>query len=183
VRAKLRAYAALPAIVALGALVLGAAPAAADGKDKRKLRLVATESQFEFLDLGAPGPSLGDEFVFSEVLSRRGRDVGTSGGVCTATEVMPPYDVITFHCVATLSLTRRGQITLQGLVEIQGEEDPGPFTVAITGGTGDFRSACGEAKIRDVSETRSVYKLRFDNCINKDRRDKKKHRRKRRHDR
>ena len=63
--------------------------------------------------------------MFSEVLRERGREVGTSGGVCTVTEAVPPYTVAAFHCVATLSL-RRGQITLQGLVEIQGEDDPGP---------------------------------------------------------
>jgi hypothetical protein len=160
-RTKFAVHAAVWAIVALGVLVFGSAIAEAHGKGKRTLRLVATEIQSEFLDLGAPGPSLGDEFVFSETLSRRGRDVGESGGVCTATEVVPPYDVITFHCVATLSL-RRGQITLQGLVEVQGEEDPGPFTVAITGGTGAFRGAGGEARIRDVNETTTIYKLRFD---------------------
>lgn len=158
--------AAVAAIVTLGALVLSSGTAVADGKGKDKhkgetLRLVATELQSEFLDLGTPGPSLGDEIVFSEVLFHRGREVGTSGGVCVATEVVPPYTSITFHCVATLSL-RRGQITLQGLVEIMGEDDPGPFTVAITGGTGAFRGAGGEAVIRFVSETRAIYRLFFD---------------------
>ena len=159
-RTKFALYAAVLAIAALGVLVSSSA-AAADHKGKRTLRIVAVENQFEFLDLGTPGPSLGDQFVFSEVLFRRGREAGVSGGACTATEVTPPYDVLTFHCVATLSL-RRGQITLQGLIEVQGEDDPGPWTVAITGGTGAFRSAGGEAVIRGVSPRRTVYKLRLD---------------------
>ena len=166
-RTKFAVHAAVvPAIVALAVLVFGSAIAQAHGKGHRTLRLVATEIQSDFLDLGAPGPSLGDEFVFSETLSRHGRDVGESGGVCTATQVTPPYDVITFHCVATLRLAR-GQITLQGLIEVQGEDDPGPFTVAITGGTGKFRCACGEARIRNISETMSIYKLRIDFCNKK----------------
>jgi len=165
VRTKLRLYSAVFAIVALGLLVAGTADAAAHGKGKQTLRLVANQTQFEFLDLGTPGPSLGDEFVFSETLFRNGHEVGTSGGVCTATSVTPPYDVLTFHCVATLSL-RRGQITLQGLIEIQGEDDPGPFTVAITGGTGAFVGAGGEAVIFRTSSTRSIYKLRFDSRHN-----------------
>jgi hypothetical protein len=86
------------------------------------------------------------------------------------TEATAPYDVLTLHCVATLKL-RRGQITLQGLIEVQGEDDPGPFTVAITGGTGKFRGAGGQARIREISDTQSVYKLRFDSHK------KKKHRR------
>jgi hypothetical protein len=161
VRINLRLHAVVVAIVALGVLVSGTGVANADRDSKRALKLVAIELQSEFLDLGTTGPSLGDEFVFSQALFDRGREVGMSGGVCTVTHAVPPYDVLTFHCVATLSL-RRGQITLQGLVEVQGEDDPGPFTVAITGGTGAFRGAGGEAVIRDVSPTRTIYKLRFD---------------------
>jgi hypothetical protein len=148
------------AFVALGVLVFGASGASAGGKGKQTLRVVGTTTQSEFLDLGAPGPSLGDEFVFSETLSRRGHDVGTAGGVCTAVEVTPPYDVTTFHCVATLDLAR-GQITLQGLVEFQSTGVMEPFTVAITGGTGAFFGAGGEARIVPISEEREIYKLHF----------------------
>jgi hypothetical protein len=161
VRTKCRLYSAVLAIVVLGVLMTGPAVATADGKGKRVLRIVATETQFEFLDLGTPGPSLGDELVFSERLSRRGRPVGVSGVVCTATQVEPPYDDLMFHCVGTLKL-RRGQITLQGLIEVQGEDDPGPFTVAITGGTGKYRGASGEARLRPRGEGELVYKLSFD---------------------
>jgi hypothetical protein len=161
VRINLRLYSAVLAIVALGVLVSGTGVANAHGDGKKSLKLVATELQFEFIDVGAPGPSLGDQIVFSESLAKRGRDVGMSGVVCTVTHTVPPYDVVTFHCVATLNLSR-GQITLQGLIEVQGEDDPGPFTVAITGGTGAFRGAGGEAVVRDVSATMSVYKLRLD---------------------
>jgi len=160
VRTKRRLYAGMLAIVVLGVLVSGPSVATANAKGKRVLRIVATEMQFEFLDLGTPGPSLGDELVFSERLSRHGRSVGVSGVVCTATQVEPPYDDLMFHCVATLKL-KQGQITLQGLIEVQGEDDPGPFTVAITGGTGRYKGADGKAVIRDVSPTKSVYKLRF----------------------
>ena len=175
-RSKHAVHAAVVAIIAVAVLVFGSASAAADGKGKRDrdtLRLVATEFQSEFLDLGDPGPSLGDEIVFSEVLRERGREVGMSGGVCVVTEAVAPYSTLTYHCVATLSL-RRGQITLQGLVEFQGEDDMTPFTLAITGGTGAYRGADGEARIRRVSDTRFVYKLRFDSH------DKKKHKKKKR---
>jgi hypothetical protein len=148
----------LTALATLACGLLVAAPADAHGTSKRSLRIVGTIIQQEFLDMGAPGPSLGDELVFSERLSRHGRDVGTSGVVCVATQVTPPYDVTDFHCVGTLRL-RRGQITLQGLIEVQGETDMGPFTVAITGGTGAYEGAGGTAVVRDVSETRAIYRL------------------------
>jgi hypothetical protein len=158
-RSKCRLYAAVLSIVVLGVLVLPAV-ATSHGKGKRPLRIVATEIQSEFLDLGTPGPSLGDELVFSERLTRRGREVGVSGVVCTTTQVVPPYEVTMFHCVGTLRL-KRGQITLQGLIEVQGEDDPGPFRVAITGGTGAYTGAGGTAVVREVSPNTSVYKLRF----------------------
>ena len=160
-RIKLKVYPAVLAIAALGVFLFATGVASAHGGGKQTLRLVATELQSEFLDLGATGPSLGDELVFSESLEQHGRDVGMSGAVCTVTHAVAPYDVLTYHCVGTLSL-RRGQITLQGLIEVQSEDDPGPFTVAITGGTGRYRGAGGEATVRDVSATRTVYKLRFD---------------------
>jgi hypothetical protein len=131
----------------------------ADGKGKRTLRVVATEVQEEFVDVGAPGPSMGDMVVFSEVLSVRGREVGMSGGVCTVTEAIPPYTTLTLHCVATLSL-RTGQITLQGLIEVQTMEDFSSNTVAITGGTGRYAGAGGEARVIQRDD-RVVYKLRF----------------------
>jgi hypothetical protein len=149
-------------MVVLGMLVSAVPIAHASGqRDKTDtLRIVAVEIQSEFLDLGTPGPSLGDELVFSETLFKNKREVGTSGVVCTVVQAIPPYDVLTFHCVGTLSL-RGGQITLQGLIEVQGEDDPGPFVVAITGGTGKYRGAGGEAKVRDVGEV-TIYKLRLD---------------------
>ena len=84
-----------------------------------------------------------------------------SGVVCTITRTTPPYDVTWFDCVGTLRL-ERGQITLQGLIQVQGENDPRPFKVAVTGGTGAYRSAGGVAVVRDVSETTSIHKLRLD---------------------
>ena len=162
-RTKFGIHAAVLAIVALGVLMLGSTAAMAHGNHKQPLRLVGTVIQTDDIDVGDPGPSLGDELVYSETLSRRGREVGESGVVCTIVQITPPYDVFTFHCVGTLSL-RDGQITLQGLVEVQGEDDRGPWTVAITGGTGAYRGASGEARVRQRNDTTTIYKLRFDSA-------------------
>jgi hypothetical protein len=83
-----------------------------------------------------------------------------SGVVCTVTHAMAPYDVLTYNCVGTLSL-RRGQITAQGLLEVQGEDDTGPWTVAITGGTGAYRGASGEIRVRGT-DAGNNYTVRFD---------------------
>ena len=140
-RTKFGIHAAVLAIVALGVLMLGSTAAMAHGKNQHPLRLVGTVIQTDDIDVGDPGPSLGDELVYSETLSRRGREVGESGVVCTIV-----------------------QITLQGLVEVQGEDDRGPWTVAITGGTGAYRGASGEARVRQRNDTTTIYKLRFDSA-------------------
>lgn len=170
-RSNLAARSALAVMIALGVLMLAAAPAAAHKGKRDTLRVVAEQTAFEVIDLGTPGPSLGDEFVFSEELFIRGREAGMGGGVCVIVETAPPYTVSTYHCVATFWL-HRGQITFQGLLEIQGEGDMGPWTVAITGGTGKYRGASGEARIRARDDTTLVYRLKFDSHKKK----KKKHR-------
>lgn len=175
--AKHTLHAGALALAVTGVLVWGAAAAAAHPKERDDpLRVGAREVQTQFLDLGAPGPTLGDQTVFSERLSLRGREAGTSGGVCTVTGATPPYRVLTAQCVVSLSL-RRGQITLQGLIETQGPTDPGPFRLAITGGTGAYSGAEGTARFRRVTRRRGVYTLR----IETDGEDRGGHHRKRRH--
>ena len=61
-----------------------------------------------------------------------------------------------FQCLATLSLPE-GQLTAQGLTTLN--ESGQPFTLAITGGTGAYRTAHGQIRIAPVSETESHYTL------------------------
>lgn len=157
-RTKLRLFSATIAIVALGVTASPAA-ATANGKGRHTLRLVATEIQSHYVDVGSPGPSLGDQAMSFDSVARKRRQVGVHAVVCTVVHVTSGG--VTFQCVGTFSL-RRGQITLQGLVEIQGEDDRGPWTGAITGGTGAYRGARGEAVTRGVNDTTSSYELRLD---------------------
>jgi hypothetical protein len=151
-----------PAVVAVVALAVlaAAAPAAGGGKGKT-LRLVAIQKQQQFIDLAPTGPSLGDQLVFSDSVYRDRREVGTDGVVCSITQVVPPYTVATYQCVATIRL-RTGMITVQGLNEFQGPGDPGPFRLAITGGTGAYSGASGEEVVRYDKAGKGYYTLRFD---------------------
>jgi hypothetical protein len=64
--------------------------------------------------------------------------------------------------VATASLPQ-GQITVQGLIDFT---DPGPFTLAITGGTGAYRTARGEVEVTE--ESPEVDRIRFKLILNGD---------------
>jgi hypothetical protein len=112
----------------------------------RVLRVTLTNTQEGDFDLGAKGPSVGDRFsVFGDVI-RNGKRVGTGGLECVTLLYKPgpdpagPPAAATDQCWATLALPE-GQITVQGLVNRTGSV---PITIAVTGGTGAYRTAHGE---------------------------------------
>jgi hypothetical protein len=163
-RRRRRYIVAAMAVLAIAASAVSWAPAMADRNGKQTLRLVAHQTHYDFLDLGAAGYSLGDQLAFGETFSKRGDSVGRSGVACTVTAFeAPPSDVVTVNCVGTLKL-KDGQVNLQGLLELDGLDDPGPFRVAITGGTGRYRGAGGEAVAWQPNppENRYIYELRLD---------------------
>ena len=62
-----------------------------------------------------------------------------------------------FQCLATLALPE-GQLTAQGLATLT-EAGGQPVTLAITGGTGAYRTAHGQLRVVQVSETQGRYTL------------------------
>jgi hypothetical protein len=142
----------LVAIVVLAVTVLGGTLARASSAGTLVVELLAVHTQFADLDLGAAGPSQGDQVIFADDLSSRGERVGTNGGVCTAVAGTPT--ATTLQCVVTLSLPQ-GQVAAQGLVTFH-HGDEGPASViAVTGGTGAFRAAHGELRLQTIDNLRT----------------------------
>ncbi len=92
------------------------------------------------VDLGAPGPSVGDRLVFAADAYRGNRRVGVGAGECINVRHRPGDSQLD-HCVGVLSLPQ-GQITVQWLVDRI--RDPRPTKVALTGGTGAYHAVHGE---------------------------------------
>jgi hypothetical protein len=149
---SLAAAAALVLVVASVTLASASASSpdthASDKKSTQVIHLVAKTVQDAFLDLGEPGDSLGDQNVFSEDLFRDGKKVGHTGVLCTLVRLVPRVSA-TAQCVGTASLPG-GQITVQGLLTFT--DGPGSFVLAITGGTGAYKTAHGQAKVVEVSD-------------------------------
>jgi type II secretory pathway pseudopilin PulG len=128
----------------------------ASAKDLNAQRLVFLTHtvQQAYIDVGAQGPSLGDYQVFSHELFKDSRKVGTDGGTCTVTNVPTPGTSggTTSQCLVT-SWLPKGQITTLGLVTFPAQGLPEPFTVAITGGTGAYRTARGVLTVTFLSAT------------------------------
>ncbi|MGH8906659.1 MAG: allene oxide cyclase barrel-like domain-containing protein [Egibacteraceae bacterium] len=113
------------------------AAAATDGFEVRSTTVQSTD-----IDVDGDGKfSQGDKFIFADVLTVNGKEIGTAGGVCVATRVKSDKDY-TNQCVVTYHLPK-GQITAQALIDAE-DYEKGEFKDAITGGTDAYKNAGGE---------------------------------------
>jgi hypothetical protein len=151
---RLRVLGAAIALVVLAVGVVSPALGSSTGREddrSRTIRVVSLFPEQQFLDLGAEGFSLGDEFVFSSKELKGGQEIAHSGVAWTLTSVERQES----HCVGT-TWFRGGQVTVQGLVG-----DEAGFVVPITGGSGKYVGAEGEAHVRTVSETKFIITYRL----------------------
>jgi hypothetical protein len=145
---RLGAAGAMVGVAALAVGSIGPATGSTDDDDgHERIRVVSTNTEESFVDVGEPDISLGDAYVFTSRLTRFGRTVGHTGVVCTTTSVTMEEA----QCVGTAKL-RRGQITVQGLLAGEPEE----FELPITGGTGAFEDVGGTLVVQFVSDTKEI---------------------------
>jgi len=141
-----------PAIALATAAILAttlAIPASAS-KDGQTIRYLDTNPINTDLDLGAPGLSAGDVQVFTSDAVRNGNKIGYQAGECRI--VLVTDQRLVAHCVGTLVLAH-GTLTAQGVFEEDFAQGPESLTQAITGGTGRYRGATGEAVAEFVPNT------------------------------
>jgi hypothetical protein len=115
--------------------------------------VVAKEVAETYVDLGDPDFSQADQFVFTNDLLRGKERVGSDGGVCTVTR-LTAEGASTVYCSGSNALPG-GQITVSGLIDYAPDEEfkQEPYSLAITGGTGKYRTARGEVRIKELSTT------------------------------
>ena len=136
----------LAVAVLAGSLTLTSANASSDS-----FRLISVTKQTKDVDVGPKGPSLGDFFVFSDNVYEDKRRVGTLDGVCHVTRLTGKTG--RQQCVATRKL-RDGLLTAQTAFAFD-PKGPLEVTLAITGGTGRYSDAGGEAHVKFLSDTRA----------------------------
>jgi hypothetical protein len=163
---RLFAVLALALIIGVVSLVSTAGGAKKNGKKVEIINLATRTDQEADLDLDPSGPSLGDRFVFSDNVFRGDRQVGMLGAECTVTRLEPnPVPAgqeptsATVNCVGTIQLPK-GQVTVQGLITFS-EEAGDRFTIAITGGTGAYRTAHGQATVTENEDEDAPDRLRL----------------------
>jgi hypothetical protein len=117
-------------VLAVGCVAYGAQAATST---QRTIQIAATQHDFHEIGVGKKGPTPGSLFVFSERLAQSGKPIGSDHIVCTFTGSWP---VETDFCRALFTLPG-------GTIVAEGASARGPFTVAITGGTGRYAGARG----------------------------------------
>ncbi len=142
-------------LFAFGSIVPGSASSettvlGSDGKRHRVIQLRGVNVTAQMIDLGEEGLSVGDYITIRDDLFQHGEKVGLHGGTCTVVQV----DAVLLNCVVTFSLPD-GQITAQGLVSPDLAEEQ----VAVTGGTGNYKTAQGELTVLEEGEGQSRYTL------------------------
>jgi hypothetical protein len=152
-RKKLRLGVLVALLLAVGSIMIASASSsptsssAADDNEVEVLRVTAAVVSEAFLDLDGSGEdnvTLGDQAVFTSNLFRNGKRIGLDGGFCTLVR-LPAL----FQCVGTNSLPG-GQLTVQGLLDYGPDfANQGPFHLAITGGTGRYKTAHGHVRLID----------------------------------
>jgi allene oxide cyclase-like protein len=125
-------------------------PASAHKHDGRVFTITTKTIDGAQIDVGEPGPSLGDSNVLTEDVYRDDKRVGTSDITCTIVRLDPVKHFFAAECLNTTVLPG-GQITAQGYVTSEQIEKV-PFEQAITGGTGQYRDAGGVLTVDEAGE-------------------------------
>ena len=136
-----------------GVAIAGAAPMAKPAEPKAKtLRFDVRFSPFHLVDADGDGAtSLGDYTVFHDILLRDGQQVGDEGGTCPIVDIQQGL----IHCTGTIRLPG-GQLTFQGLTTTAPTK-----LVAITGGTGRYQGAGGEATLVEFGDDTGTLTIRL----------------------
>ena len=156
---------ALSLVLAGGSLTTASAVttngASVDGR-KTTIHFIARTIDSAQLDLGARGLSVGDQAVFTDELLQDGRRLGEGHGVCTVTRVTgtAPSRTVTNECLIT-GILPRGQTTIQGAFAFTEHRMAPPHKLAVTGGTGAYRTARGEVGVRQISGTENEITIRL----------------------
>ena len=139
--------------LAIIAAVVIAQPSEASHYGPKDFSLTGQALADEKVDIGTPGPSLGDMNVITEDVYKNGKRVGTSDISCTVVRIQMPK--FAAECFNTTRLAD-GQITAQGIVTSD-ELEKVPFVQAITGGTGAYKGVTGELTVDEAGDKPAVF--------------------------
>jgi hypothetical protein len=155
-------------VVALGLwLLTGCAGGSSQEEEQSEqadtFTVVAPRDVQEQIDLGDEGISVGDLYVFSGPIydESENSELGRIDGQCTTTSAPGPSAELRRLCIANATFVEEhggSEIDAQGVGRLEAED----VVLAITGGTGDYRNARGQATFEFQSDGRVVITYEVD---------------------
>ena len=131
------------AVVLAGSFAVPALTGSAAAGGNEAFTVYSVGANETSVDVGQHGYGAGDMDVHVARLARNGKTVGWDTGSCLTTAVSPRLATQICHIVLNL---QGGQLVTDGAVQ-DGPKGPGTFHLAITGGTGRYRTASGEIAV------------------------------------
>ena len=148
-RNRTRAVAVGVSLAASVLLLQGSALGAAGGG--RTMTFHVVFAPFNYTDLGAPGPSAADVIVFHDQLLQNEKAVGDEIGSCVLVDATGLS-----NCTGVMQLENRGTITFSFV------NAPPPHKVlAVTGGSGQFRTTRGDGTLDENEDGTGTLVLRL----------------------
>jgi len=137
--------------LAASVLLLQGSALGANSGGGRTMTFHVVFEPFNYTDLGAPGPSAADVIVFHDQLSQNGKSVGDEIGSCVLVD-----ETGLSNCTGIMRLEDRGTITFAFV------NAPPPHKVlAVTGGSGQFRTARGDGTLDENGDGTATLVLRL----------------------
>ena len=152
-RNRTRAMAVGVSLAASVLLLQGSVLGAATGNDRggHTMTFHVVFQPFNYTDLGAPGPSAADVIVFHDQLLQSGKTVGDEVGSCVLVD-----ETGLSNCTGVMQLENRGTIAFSFV------NSPPPHKVlALTGGSGEFRTARGDGTLDENGDGTATLVLRL----------------------
>jgi hypothetical protein len=145
------------AVVALAVGAVAAVVVASpDIKQPTKLVFFDRTVKQKDIDLGRRGFSMGEMFIFHDVLKKAGKKQGVLDGHCQVTDLSRKAQTATNVCTVAARLSN-GQIETTGrIVFASGNK---PFRLGVTGGTGTFRNARGFVEVENLNQSGTLSKV------------------------
>jgi hypothetical protein len=163
---NLRLGAAVASVLVLASVAVASATSSGDNRstDADHRKVVVLDLAGQIVESTTPPEDnfrQGDQATFKSDLFLKGTKVGEESNVCTITRGAPG-EAVTLYCSGVDSLPA-GQIAWQGTIDYGPNESPkaDPYVLAITGGTGKYRTAHGEIRVQELTPEELRYSMRI----------------------
>ena len=138
----MRTLIAAVAVVALAAITSSPMVAMSQGGGREEFTVKSPDSKVQETEVDVDGDgetdSIGDQFIGTAPVFRRGDKAGSERHICT---LLKAGRVFLTRCEGTFNIAGRGSLEVSGVLKFTRQGEAATFTV--TGGTAEFRGVSG----------------------------------------